>query len=114
MREPTPEERFERLVAVFAGRPGITLPRPDGGRGFGSNALKVGRSIFAMLTHGRLVVKLPRARVAELLAVGEGEPFDAGKGTPMKEWLVVVRAEDDTWRARAEEALTFVGGSSDG
>jgi hypothetical protein len=113
MPDSTPDERFERLVATFAGRPGVMLPGADGGRGFGSNALKAGRSIFAMLTRGRLVVKLPRTRVAELLAAGEGEPFDAGKGTPMKEWLVVVHADENTWRARAEEALAFVRGPAD-
>ena len=108
MPEPTPEERFDRLIAVFAGRPGVTLPGADGGLGFGSSALKAGRSIFAMLTHGRLVVKLPRARVAELLAAGEGEPFDAGKGTPMKEWVVVNDDHPRTWRELAEEAFASV------
>jgi hypothetical protein len=101
-----PEERFDGLVEAFAGRAGVTPP--DGGRGFGGSALKVGGSIFAMLTRGRLVVKLPRTRVAELVASGAGEPFDAGKGTPMKEWLVV--AEDGDWQALAEEALAFVSG----
>jgi hypothetical protein len=65
-----------------------------------------------MLTRGRLVVKLPAARVAELVASAAGEPFDAGKGTPMKEWLVVGAADDDAWRELAEEALSFVSGRS--
>lgn len=63
-----------------------------------------------MLTRDRLVVKLPRARVEELIASGEGAPFDAGKGHPMKEWLTVaVDASDTKWRSLAREALAFVG-----
>jgi hypothetical protein len=108
----SPEERFASLVTAFAGRPGVTLPGQDGVPGFGSAALKAGGSIFAMLTRGRLVVKLPRARVAELITAGDGEPFDGGKGTPMKEWLVVPDGDDETWLERAEEALAFVGGRS--
>lgn len=110
MAEIPPEERFDRLAGTFAGRPGVTLPGADGSRGFGSSALKAGGAIFAMLTRGRLVVKLPRTRVTELVASRAGEPFDAGKGRPMKEWLVVAEADDDAWRELAEEALVFVSG----
>jgi hypothetical protein len=108
----TTEERFERLAEALAGRPGVTLPGMDGSRGFGSSALKAGGSIFAMLTRGRLVVKLPRARVAELIGSGAGAPFDAGKGRPMREWLALAEADDATWLALAEEALAFVSGAS--
>jgi hypothetical protein len=59
-----------------------------------------------MLTRGRLVVKLPRQRVDSLIGAREGEPFDAGKGRPMKEWLVVAHEAD--WHGLAEEALDFV------
>jgi hypothetical protein len=108
MASETPAERFAALVGEFAGRPGVTPPGGGDRRGFGSDALKAGRSIFAMLTGGELVVKLPRARVAELLASGEGRPFDAGKGTPMKEWVVVADDDPDVWRELAEEAFAFV------
>ena len=61
-----------------------------------------------MLSGGSLVVKLPQHRVAGLIAAGDGAPFDAGKGKPMKEWLAVDPAKHDLWEALSREALEFV------
>ena len=105
---PTLEERFDRLAAALADRPGVTLPGEAGGRGFGSDALRVSGSIFAMLSRGHLVVKLPRDRVAELIGAGAGLPFDAGKGRPLREWVALTVTDDEAWLALAEEALAFV------
>ena len=102
------EERFNALVGEFAGVPGVSTPDASR-REFGSSALKVNGSIFAMLTGGRLVVKLPRGRVETLIASEIGEPFDAGKGRPMKEWLTVSTDDEQTWLALTREALDFVG-----
>lgn len=98
-------ELFASLCEEFAGTLGVTLP--DSGRGFGSSALKINNSIFAMLVNDRLVVKLPRTRVSELIEAGTGEPFDAGKGKPMKEWVSLV-GDEDTCRRLVAEALAFV------
>ena len=81
---------------------------PDGGSGFGSNAIKVNKSIFAMLVNDRLVVKLPAGRVAEMISSGDGLPFDAGKGKPMKEW-VGLAVGADACRELVAEAMTYVG-----
>jgi hypothetical protein len=99
------DERFAALVADLAGRPGVTPPEP-GARRFGASALKVDGSIFAMLRGGRLVVKLPASRVRALIADGEGVPFDAARGRPMKEWVAV--PDGSRWHELAEEALRFV------
>ncbi|MFF2032021.1 hypothetical protein [Arthrobacter sp. NPDC058192] len=104
-----PEERFDILVKEFAASPGVTVPGESGRRGFGSSALKVNSSIFAMVSGGKLVVKLPPARVLALVGAGAGEPFDAGKGHPMKEWLTVTAEDKESWLALAREALDFVG-----
>jgi hypothetical protein len=106
---PSAAERFARLVDEFAGTPGVGLPGESDRRGFGSSALKVNGSIFAMVSGDRLVVKLPRARVDTLIARGIGGSFDAGKGRPMKEWLTVLSDDDETWLELAREARQFVG-----
>ncbi|MBO0830454.1 MAG: hypothetical protein J2P28_06445 [Actinobacteria bacterium] len=65
-----------------------------------------------MLVRGALVVKLPEARVAELIAAGEGTAFDANKGTPMREWLSVDPASRLDWVWLASEALEFARASA--
>ncbi len=90
------------------GRDGVTLG--SGRRGFGSGALQVNGSIFAMVSHGRLVLKLPGERVAALLVSGDGLAFDAGKGRPMQEWVALDEGTDGQWLPLAQEARTFVAG----
>ena len=102
----TVEERFERLVDELVGVEGVSPPSP--GRGFGSSALKYRGKIFAMLVRGNLVVKLSRARVAELIAAGQGRHFDANKGTPMKEWFTLDESSGLSWSALSREALDHV------
>ena len=101
----TPEQRYEDLVVEFMGEDGV-LP-PPGGSGFGRGALRYRGKIFAMFVRGRLVVKLPRSRVDELVADGHGERFDANKGTPMKEWFSLDPESDLAWPPLAREALAF-------
>ncbi len=84
-----PAERFAAMVAATAGDPGVQPPDSAGGRRFGSEALRVGGSIVAMLVQGRVVLKLPRERVAALIDAGDGEPFDNGRGRPMREWVAL-------------------------
>jgi hypothetical protein len=97
---------FESFCDEYAGRDGVTVP--GGSSGFGSNAIKINKSIFAMLVNDRIVVKLPATRVSQLISAGYGVPFDAGKGKPMKEW-VGLTADDDACRELVAEAMAFVG-----
>lgn len=105
-----PEAKYAELVASFRATPGLTSLSE--GRGFGSTGqLKVDGRIFAMLVRDALVVKLPRARVDELVGGGEGTRFDAGKGTPMREWFVLSSGSRKSWKALANESLAFVAAS---
>ena len=100
---------FADLCDEYAGVTGVAGPAGGERRqGFGSDALKANGRIFAMLVGGQLVVKLPRARVVELVETGRGEPFDAGKGMPMKEWVALTTDEIEA-RALVTEAQAFVG-----
>lgn len=104
-----PEERFAALVEAFLSNPDVTPPEgPAAQQRFGSSGLRIHGRIFAMLARGKLVVKLPKPRVDALVASGDGERFDAGKGRPMKEWLSLDPSSEQEWLALAREALAFV------
>ncbi|HEV2140014.1 MAG TPA: hypothetical protein VGT01_02385 [Candidatus Dormibacteraeota bacterium] len=106
-RRMNAESRYRDLAQKMAGKPGVT--HITEGKGFGSSGqLKVQGRIFAMLVRGELVLKLPRARVDELIESREGTRFDAGKGKPMREWFVLSPASTRRWLPLAEEALEFV------
>lgn len=101
----TAEERYERLVETLL----TSSEATRSGKGFGASALKTHGKIFAMLAGGKLVVKLPRARVDALIAAGDGAPYDPRKdGRIMKEWVAITTATDDAWLRSAREALAFV------
>lgn len=103
----TAETRYAALVERFTAVNGVTSITE--GRGFGSSGqLKVKGRIFAMLVRGELVLKLPRARVSELVATRQGVHFDAGKGKPMKEWFVLSPTSSKPWAPLVQEALDFV------
>ena len=96
---------FAKVVAALGGE-----PRVSRGKMFGSEGLKVGKSVFAMEVKGKLVVKLSAERAAELRDAGLAEAFDPGHGRPMKQWGAVdLRAKVD-WLKLSQEALAFVGG----
>jgi TfoX/Sxy family transcriptional regulator of competence genes len=80
---------------------------PPGGSGFGRSALRYHGKIFAMLVRGQLVVKLPASQVDALVAAGHGQPFDASKGIPMKEWFSLDADSELAWPPLAREALAF-------
>ncbi|MCV2489378.1 hypothetical protein OF117_08360 [Geodermatophilus sp. YIM 151500] len=100
--------RFAALVDALSGEPGVALPDASGGRRFGADTLRVDGSIFAMAVQGRVVLKLPRERVAELVDAGAGAPFENGSGRRMREWVALAGDPADD-EALAREALAFVG-----
>ena len=65
-----------------------------------------------MLSHDRLVVKLPNDRAAGLIGSGIGGPFDGGKDPPVAECPTVVTTvattDDGIWRTLAGGDLDFV------
>ena len=112
MPRADPDQRYAAIVNALGRKPGVTheTAGAQAGKGFGSTGqLKVENRIFAMLIRGSLVVKLPRARVDELVESGDGKRFDPRRnGRLMKEWIVVMPASRADLLALANEALTFV------
>lgn len=100
---------LEAIANAFAKDPKVTR---ETRRGFGSGALKVNGKIFAMVSsQDEFVVKLPKARVDELLEAGIGKRFEPGPGRVMKEWLAMQReTKTASWLDLAREARRFVGG----
>lgn len=90
---------FAPVAEAFARTRGVELAPM-----FASTGLRCGKRFFAIGVHGELVLKLPAARVRELIADAIGRPFTRGeKGPPMKEWVrIPARAGD--WIALAREA----------
>ncbi|WP_369251764.1 TfoX/Sxy family protein [Geodermatophilus amargosae] len=103
-----PAQRFALLAEALSTRPGVGPPGAGERRGFGSTALTVDGSIFAMLVGGALVLKLPQHRVEGLVAAGTGLPFAAANGTPMREWVALDHGTPESDLALAEEAMAFV------
>jgi hypothetical protein len=98
-----PEALFQAMVDRW-GRPLDEAPR----RGFGADALKIDGKIFAALSKGRLLIKLPRERVDALIESGVGERFSTGAGRPKKEWITIGADHAGLWQPLAEEARQYV------
>ena len=75
----------------------------------GFPCLRVEGQFFATCDHrtGNLIVKLPRARVQELIDFGVGQAF-APAGRVFREWVLVAERDDQQWSALIAEARSFV------
>jgi hypothetical protein len=103
---PATDAAFELVAAAFSRDRRVTR---GVGKGFGSGGLEVDGKLFALVSsRGQYVVKLPDARVQELIAQRIGEHFDPGHGRLMREWLALDGATE-RWVALAKEARAYVG-----
>ena len=100
---PDVDPRFAPVVAAFAKDRRVSQKRMFSSH----NVLNVDGKIFAMLVKDKIVVKLPRQRVDELVSARKGGYFDPGHGRLMKEW-VAVEAGRVNWVDLATEAYHFV------
>src|SRR6185369_11772793 len=65
------EELFDEVVESQLGEPDVSESQM-----FGAPGLKTGGKFFVTLFRGELAVKLPKERVDELVASGDGSPFE--------------------------------------
>ena len=94
------DERWQDLVAGAEGGP--VTP----GSMFGSPGLRTGKKFFAIWWQEQLVVKLPPARLTEMVAAGHAQPFEPMPGRAMNGWVVVSPSVD--WPPLVAEARAFV------
>ena len=97
------DPRFAAVVTAVVGKSGVTR---ESRQGFGSGALKVNGKIFAMTPAAAFVVKIPKARVDELVNRSVGERFEPGLGRIMKEWLAL-HGHAERWTELGKEAYQF-------
>jgi TfoX/Sxy family transcriptional regulator of competence genes len=76
------------------------------GKMFGSEGLRTGRKFFAIWWHDQLVVKLPPARLTELVEAGGAEPFEPMEGRRMNGWVLLRGSEG--WDPVVAEARAHV------
>jgi hypothetical protein len=101
---PAAEELFWALAAELQ----CEDPRIQESTIMNGRCLRVGKEFLALVDFkgSGLVVKLPKARVAELIDAGVGEPF-APAGKVFKEWLAVPRVDRRRWRSLLREGVAF-------
>ena len=76
-------------------------------RGRGAQGIKLGKKLIVMFMKGDLIVKLPEERVSEIIASGDGEPYDPGTGKPMKNWVLITETRRELWIKYSEEAKQY-------
>jgi hypothetical protein len=92
---------------VVAAHHGVAWTPSDSPK-FGSNALRINGKIYAALTRShRLLLKLPPARTAELLAAKRAQHFESG-GRVMNGWITLAAADAELWISLSNEARKFV------
>ena len=77
-----------------------------------SPGLRTGGRFYGFASAEALVVKLPAARVAELVADGRGGPCSPRPGHPMREWVVIPTPDEQACVSYLLEARAFVVRSS--
>lgn len=97
-------ELWQSLADELSGHPRVSRSTM-----MGHPCLRVDGDFFASIdpSTDALVVKLPPARVGELIAAGDGRPF-APAGRTFKEWVAVVGADRERWAALLAESQRFV------
>jgi hypothetical protein len=105
---PTPgETRFWAIAEPLLARPGVERSTM-----MGLPCLRTRGAFFASCdrTTGDLLVKLPEARVDQLVDTGRAHSF-APAGRRFREWAAIPPERSRTWKRLLDEALAFVDGA---
>ena len=101
----TDESMFWELIAELQSED----PRVEEGTIMGGRCARVAGEFLGLVDFkgSGLVVKLPSARVQQLIDEGVGQPF-APAGKVFKEWVSVPKRDRRRWRAVLREGVAFV------
>lgn len=106
MERQTDHERFWGVADGF-----IASGRVEEGTMMGHHCLRATQTGGFVATvdrsTGDLVVKLPRHRVQELVASGDGLPF-APSGKTFREWVQIPTYDADEWAQLIGDSIAFV------
>ena len=102
----SPEDLFWRLAAELQRHD----RRVHEGTIMNGRCLRVGKEFLALVDYkgSGLIVKLPKQRVAELIATGVGRPFAPARKV-FREWLSVPTPDRRRWLQLLHEGIAFVG-----
>ena len=106
----TGEQRFWQLAAELQ----LADERVELGTIMNHRCLRVGKEFLALYDarRGGAVMKLPKERVAQLIADEVGEPF-APAGKVFKEWVLVPDAKRRRWPKLLKDASEWRAASND-
>jgi hypothetical protein len=86
-------------------------PDDEQGRMLHSPGLKTGGKFYAFAANAEdLMVKLPAARVQEIIAEGLGVPCETRPGRPMREWVQITAPDETSCWSYVLEARSFLTG----
>jgi hypothetical protein len=101
----TDEDLFWELIDELR----LDDPRIEEGSIMSGRCARVDGEFLALVDFkgSGMVVKLPRARVDQLIAQGTGRPF-APAGKVFREWVSIPQRDRRRWRSLLREGIAFV------
>jgi hypothetical protein len=103
---------IDAVFAVVAERVLALHPEDQAGRMLHSPGLRTGGKFYGFAPHDGLIVKLPAARVTELIDRGLGEACSPRPGRPMREWVQIPAPDEQAALGYLLEARAFVAGTA--
>ncbi len=106
---PTAKKASTPEYEAFANALAKKHPKVEPSAMFGMPCLKLAGKAFAGSFDGGVVFKLDEDAREGALALKGAKLFDpSGKGRPMKEWVVVPRAQKKLWASLGAKAMHYV------
>jgi hypothetical protein len=110
--ESSVPRRAPAEIFAAVGREVLAMhPEDEEGRMLHAPGLRAGGTFYAFATAEHLVLKLPAARVTDLIDSGRGLPCAPRPGRPMREWVEIPSPDEESCLAYVLEARAFVAGT---